>query len=72
MLTSYDYVYLFGGLVGVISLMVALCDAFPASIRIGVPIFLVVAFALVGYYVLGDSPRPPDAVFPISLPWWGR
>ena len=69
MLTPYDYVYLLGGLVGVISLMVALCDAFPASIRIGVPIFLMVAFALVGYYVLGDSPRPPDAVFPLSVPW---
>lgn len=69
MLTPYDYVYLFGGLVGVISLMVALCDAFHASIRIGVPIFLVVAFALVGYYVLGDSPVPPNAVFPLSVPW---
>ena len=69
MLTPYDYVYLLGGLVGVISLMVALCDAFPASIRIGVPIFLMVAFALVGYYVLGDSPVPPNAVFPLSVPW---
>ena len=69
MLTPYDYVYLLGGLIGVISLMVALCDVFQASIRIGVPIFLMVAFALVGYYVLGDSPVPPNAVFPLSAPW---
>lgn len=69
MLTTFDYCYLAGGLVGVIALMVALCDAFPASIRIGVPIFLMVAFALVVYYVLGDSPVPPNAVFPLSVPW---
>lgn len=68
MLTTFDYCYLAGGLVGVIALLIAICDAYRPAVRILVPLALMGAFGVVTYFILGDSPVPPNAVFPLSVP----
>ena len=66
-MTTYDIMYLLGGVIGLTCLAIFFDPITSMKARLATIGMLLTAFFVVAYIVLGDSPVPENPMFPIQL-----
>ena len=66
-MTTYDIMYLLGGVIGLTCLAIFFAPITSLKARLTTIVLLLTAFCVAAYIVLGDSPVPENHMFPIQL-----
>lgn len=66
-MTTYDIMYLLGGVIGLTCLAIFFDPITALKARLATIVMLLTAFFVAAYIVLGDSPVPENPMFPIQL-----
>lgn len=66
-MSSYDIMYLIGGIVGIGCLAIWFDPVMQTKHKALISIFVLTMFFLAAYLILGNEPIPENHIFPIQL-----
>lgn len=66
-MSSYDIMYLIGGIVGVACLAIWFDPVMQTKHKALISVFVLTVFFLAAYLILGNEPIPENHIFPIQL-----
>lgn len=66
-MTDYDIMYLIGGIVGIVCLVIWFVPDMRTKHRVVISLSVLAVFYLAAYLILGNEPVPENHIFPIQL-----